>query len=42
MRELLYMSSSDLKVLKSKDVKDADGFEVFLPFDLLIYLQDDP
>lgn len=34
--------SSDLKVLKTKDVKDADGFKVFLPFDLLIDLQDDP
>ena len=33
---------SYLKVLKAEDVEDADGFEVFLPFDLLIYFEDDP
>lgn len=34
--------SSDLKVLEAEDVEDADGFEVFLPLDLLIDLEDDP
>lgn len=34
--------SSDLKVLKAEDVEDADGFEVFLPFDFLIDFEDDP
>lgn len=34
--------SPHLKVLKAKDVKDADGFEVFLPLNLLINLEDDP
>ena len=28
--------SSDLKVLEAEDVEDADGFEVFLPLDLLV------
>lgn len=37
-----FQKSSDLKVLKAKDVKDADGFKVFLPFDLLVDLEDDP
>lgn len=34
--------NSDLKVLKAKDVKDSNGFKVFLPFNLLIDLEDDP
>lgn len=34
--------SSDLKVLEAEDVKDANGFEVFLPFDLLVDPEDDP
>ena len=34
--------SSDLKVLEAEDVEDADGFEVFLPLDLLVDLEDDP
>lgn len=36
------VQSSHLKVLKAENVKDADGLEVFLPFDLLIDLEDDP
>lgn len=36
------MKGSDLKVLKAKDVKDADWFEIFLPFDFLIDFEDDP
>ena len=39
---LQYTKGSDLKVLKTKDVEDADGFEVFLPFNLLIDLKYDP
>lgn len=33
---------SHLKVLKAKDVEDADGFKVLFAFNLLIYLEDDP
>lgn len=31
-----------LKVLKSKDVQDADGFEVFFALDAVVELADDP
>lgn len=43
-KQLLAKSAqkSDLEVLKAKDVKDPNGFEVFFPFDLLIDLEDDP
>lgn len=33
---------SHLKVLKAKDVEDADGFKILFAFNLLIYLEDDP
>lgn len=43
-KQLLAKSAqkSDLEVLKAKDVKDPNGFEVFFPFDLLIDLEDYP
>lgn len=33
---------TNLKVLKAEDVQDSDGLKVFLPFDLLVDLEDDP
>lgn len=36
------MEGADLKVLKTKDVENPDGFEILLPFDFLIYFEDDP
>lgn len=34
--------SSDLKVLKAKNVQNPNGLKVFLPFNLLVDFQDDP
>lgn len=40
--QIFPLVQTHLKVLKSKDVQDADGFEVFFALDAVVELADDP